>query len=136
MSGFVLYLQSPLRCERLDDVVSFQGADKSGSFSIWPRHERFVTVLAMGLCIIRSGDGSEALLALPGGVAYFLANELKVSTRYYERGADAATLLDALRTRMESERAKLARTREAVLKLERQLLRQIWAAAREAQFSV
>lgn len=131
MTSFTLDLQSPLRCERFDDVVAFKGADATGSFSLWARHERFVTVLEVGLCSARMGGGREMLIALPGAVAYFAANELRISTRYYRCGDDPQALIGGLRTQMNEDRIRLRRTREAIDRLERELLRQLWHAGRE-----
>lgn len=134
MSGLVLHLLSPQRGERFDEVLAFQGVDASGGFSMWSRHERFVTVLATGLCSARLADGSELLIAVPGGVAYFLANELRVAARYYECGSDASALREALQARMDEERAQLARAQAAVVRLEQQLLRQLWRAGQDMGF--
>lgn len=131
MSGLVLHLQSPQRADRTEGVVAFQGTDASGSFSIWPRHERLVTILSRGLCSARLTDGGELLIALPGAVAYFLGNELRIAARYYECGTDAHALRAALQARMMEEGPQVARAHAAIVRLEHQLVRQLWLAAQD-----
>jgi hypothetical protein len=52
-SGITLHLQSAVRCERIDGVLSFVGSDASGSFGIQPGRARFMTVLDYGLSRFR-----------------------------------------------------------------------------------
>ena len=88
MSSFTLHLFSAERTERVDEVASFVGEDKSGSFGLLARHERFMTVLTFGLARLLLADGRREYLGFPGGLLYFIDNELRISTRRYLRDTD------------------------------------------------
>jgi F-type H+-transporting ATPase subunit epsilon len=93
VSSFSVHLLAADRYERIDGAVSFVGEDKSGSFGLLARHERFMTVLDFGLARITLADGSLQYLGFPGGLAYFIGNELRTSTRRYLRDTDVERII-------------------------------------------
>ena len=96
MNGFLLHLESATQYERIDDVVSFIGEDDSGSFGILPGHARMMTVLAFGLARFRVAGQDWEFLALPGALAYFVDNQLQLSTRRYFRDREFENIRAAL----------------------------------------
>jgi F-type H+-transporting ATPase subunit epsilon len=81
VNTFAVQLLAADRGERVDGVASFVGEDASGSFGLMARHQRFMTVLAFGLARLTLADGSRRYLGLPGGLLYFVDNELRIFTR-------------------------------------------------------
>jgi F-type H+-transporting ATPase subunit epsilon len=125
MKTFVLHLQSATQYERIADVVSFVGADASGSFGILADHERMIAALGVGLARCRTADGNWQYVAMPGGVLYFARGELTVSTRRYLRGAEYASMSDALRDQLLAEEEKLREVRQTLARLEDEMLRHL-----------
>jgi len=76
-----MHLQSATRTERIDDVVSFIGTDRSGSFGILPGHARFMTMLDYGLSRYRRADGPWSYVASPGALLYFVGDALHLYSR-------------------------------------------------------
>ena len=68
MSAFAVHLYAADRYERIDGAVSFVGEDRTGSFGLLARHERFMTVLDFGLACITLTDGSREFLGFPAGL--------------------------------------------------------------------
>lgn len=96
MNTFTVHLFAADRYERVDGVASFVGEDKSGSFGLQARHDRFMTVLTFGLARLLLADGSREYLGFPGGLLYFIDNELRISTRRYLRDTDVARITQGL----------------------------------------
>lgn len=131
MSGFALELLAVDRSERIDDVASFVGEDRSGSFGLLAGHERFMTLLNYGLARIRLADGTWQYLGLPGGLLYFVDNECRISTRRYVRGGDVARIAEALTRELLTEEAVLAETRIKLHRLEDEMLKELAQLERE-----
>jgi F-type H+-transporting ATPase subunit epsilon len=132
MTGFALLLQSASQYERIDGVASFVGEDESGSFGILPGHARMITVLSYGLARFRTAGESWAYLALPGGVLYFVHDELRISTRRYFKDSDYRRISGVLLDRLLGEEEEIRATRESVYRLEQEMFRRLRDMARHA----
>lgn len=131
MSDFTLHLYAADRYERIDEVASFVGEDVSGSFGLLPRHDRFMTVLTFGLSRLRRADGAWEYLGVPGGVLYFVDNELRLSTRRYLRDTDARRIAQALTRELLEEEQAMAETRRKLHRLEAEMLKRLVELGRE-----
>jgi F-type H+-transporting ATPase subunit epsilon len=125
MTGFALSLQSASRCERIDGVTSFVGEDDSGSFGILPGHARMVAVLTYGLARFRVAQDPWTYLALPGGVLYFVRDELRISTRRYFKDADYGRISGVLLDRLLGEEEEIHATRISLYRLEQEMFRRL-----------
>ncbi|MGD9786978.1 MAG: F0F1 ATP synthase subunit epsilon [Sulfuricellaceae bacterium] len=125
MNTFTLHLFAAGRYERIENVASFTGEDKSGSFGLLARHERFMTALTFGLARILMADGGREYLGFPGGLLYFVNNELRISTRRYLRDTDIERIARTLTRELLEEEQALAQTRRKLHRLEAEMLRQL-----------
>ena len=125
MNVFRLHLCAADRYELIEGVAAFTGADASGSFGLLARHERFMTSLGFGLARLSLADGSRQYLALPGGLLYFVDNELRISTRRYLRGSDAGAIASALTRELLQEEEALRQTRRKLQRLEAEMQRHV-----------
>jgi F-type H+-transporting ATPase subunit epsilon len=125
MTGFTLVLQSATQCERVDSVASFVGEDDSGSFGIMPGHARMITVLSYGLARFRVAQSPWIYLALPGGVLYFVRDELRISTRRYFKDPDYDRISGVLLDRLLGEEAEVHATRTSLYRLEQEMFRRL-----------
>jgi len=125
MKTFVLHLQSATQYERISGVVSFVGADASGSFGILAGHERTISTLGFGLARCCTADEKWQYIAMPGAVLYFVGGELTVSTRRYLRGPDYASMSGALHEQLLAEEEKLREVRQTLARLEDEMLRHL-----------
>ena len=125
MNTFTLHLLAADRCESIEGVASFVGEDKSGSFGLLAGHDRFMTALTFGLARLLMADGSREYLALPGGLLYFIDNELRISTRRYLRDTNAENLAEVLSREMLEEEQALNETRHKLHRLEAEMLRRL-----------
>lgn len=130
MTGFTLLLQSAGQYERIDGVTSFVGEDDSGSFGILPGHARMITVLAYGLARFRVAQDPWTYLALPGGVLYFVHNQLQISTRRYFKDSDYGRISGALLDRLLGEEEEIHATRASLSRLEQEMFRRLRDMAR------
>lgn len=134
MNTFRVQLLAADRGQTIDGVASFIGEDASGSFGLMAHHVRFMTVLTFGLARLRTVDGAWQYAGLPGGLLYFVDNELRISTRRFVMGSDAAAIADLLAQEMLAEEQALAQTRRKLRRLEAQMLERMaqlgqeWAA--------
>lgn len=125
MNTFSVQLLATDRAETIDGVAAFVGEDASGSFGLMAHHLRFMTVLGFGLARLTLADGSRRYLGLPGGLLYFVDNELRISTRRYLVGSDAAAIGRTLAQVMLAEEQALALTRQKLHRLEAEMLQQL-----------
>jgi len=130
MNRFALHLQSATQYERIDGVTSFVASDDSGSFGMLAGHARAMTLLSFGLARFRVGALPWEYLALPGGLAYFVAGQLFVSTRRYLRGQDCDNLSAALRRELRAEEEALREVRQSVRRLEEEMFKRLWKIGR------
>ena len=125
MNTFTLHIFAADRYERIEDVASFVGEDKSGSFGLLARHDRFMTALTFGLARLLLADGSREYLGLPGGLLYFIDNELRISTRRYLRDTNAERITEVLTRELLEEERALHETRRKLHRLEAEMLRRL-----------
>jgi F-type H+-transporting ATPase subunit epsilon len=133
VSGLCLQLESPARCERIEDVTSFVGEDASGSFGVLPGHEPLVTVLDFGLSRFRVAGGAWQYLAAPGAVLYLHDGELHFATRRYLRGDDYATIRAALQRQVSAEEQSLQEIKTSLRGLEQEMLKRLWQLGRREE---
>ena len=133
MKKFSLLLQSPNQSEIFDDVVSFTGKDSSGSFSILAHHARFMTSLDFGLAKFEYSNGKKEYLALPGGVLYFVDNQLKVATRHYLRSDDYQVVTNQLEKQLLIEETDISNIKETLHNIDEKVLRRLWNLKREGE---
>jgi F-type H+-transporting ATPase subunit epsilon len=126
MNLFNLHLRSATRHERIDHVASFIGADASGSFGVLAGHARMIARLGFGLMRYRRLDADWEYVAVPGGVVYFVDNELQVLTRRYLRDTDYGRIAAALVGQFEAEEASLRALKEGLARVEREMLKRLW----------
>jgi F-type H+-transporting ATPase subunit epsilon len=131
MRTFTLHLFAADRYERIDGAASFVGEDKSGSFGLLARHDRFMTVLTFGLARLLLSDGSREYLGFPGGLLYFVDNELRISTRRYLRDTNAERIAQTLTRELLEEERALEQTRRKLHRLEAEMLRRLAQLGRE-----
>jgi F-type H+-transporting ATPase subunit epsilon len=126
---FAIELSSQERHERIEDAISFVGADGSGSFGILAKREPLATTLSSGLCSFRTATGTDApqYVAVPGGVLYFTGSVLHICARLYLRDNDPERIIkcltDQIRTEEESSQSMHALLKE----LDRELMRRLLA---------
>jgi len=125
MNTFTLHLFAADRTEIIKQVVSFTGEDKSGSFGLLARHDHFMTALTYGLARLVLSDGSLEYLGFPGGLLYFVNNELRISTRRYLRDTDVERIGQALTRELLEEEQELAQTRRKLHRLEAEMLKNL-----------
>ena len=125
MNTFTLHLFAADRYERIDRAASFVGEDMSGSFGLLARHDRFMTLLTFGLARLLLADGSREYLGFPGGLLYFIDNELRISTRRYLRDTDVERITQALTRELLEEEQALQQTRHKLHRLEAEMLKRL-----------
>lgn len=125
MREFSVLLHSSTSSERLGHVVSFVGEDSSGSFGILGGHARMITFLNFGLARLRYANGEVEYIALPGGLIYFLNDELRIATRQYFRSGDYDQMLNVLDTQLSIEEENLRGIRESLRRLDESILKRI-----------
>lgn len=133
MSTFALIVRDSAGERRFEQVASFVGADPSGSFGILAGHERFVTVLAVGLARFRAADAPWRWLALPGGVAYFDRGELTIATRRSIVGDDYRAISTALEQELVAEEQTLVAIKSSLQRMEEQVLKRLWRLERRSR---
>jgi F-type H+-transporting ATPase subunit epsilon len=133
MRTFTLYLQDATHHERVDGVESFVGRDPSGAFGLLAGHERFMTALVFGLARFRCADTDWEYLAVPGALVYFLDDTLVLSTRRYLRDPSYQRISGLLLEQLAAEEQDLAAVQESLHRLEREMLRRLWALGRGSE---
>jgi len=129
---FVLELRDARQAERIPDVVSFVGADRTGSFGILPGHARFMTSLAFGLARFRRAAAGWHYLALPGALLYFNDDILTLSTRHYLVDEDYSRISEALSEQLAAEEEALRDIKTSLHRMEEEALRRMWRLGRDA----
>ncbi len=125
MRTFVMRLDSATRCERIENVVSFVGEDSSGSFGIMAGHVRMITFLSFGLARYHLAGGETQYLALPGGLLYFVGNELRISTRQYFRSGNHNEMAAILDRQLHEEEESLKAIKDSLRRLDEAVLRRL-----------
>jgi F-type H+-transporting ATPase subunit epsilon len=129
---FTLQLFDALQQQRIEHVISFVGEDTHGCFGLQAHHARFMTTLVFGLSRFRLQDGDWQYLALPGGVLYFNANELIISTRHFVIDSDFERISEVLRHQLLAEEETLTATRSSLQKMEQSMLAKLWNLQRHS----
>lgn len=130
MNTFLLHLESATQYERIERVVSFVGEDDSGSFGILPGHRRAIILLTFGLARFRVVDQDWEYLALPGALAYFVDNQLHLSTRRYVRGKDYEDISTMLQRELLGEEDALRQMKQSLRRLEEEMFKRFWKMRR------
>lgn len=125
MNTFTLHLFAADRTDTIAGVASFTGEDASGSFGLLAHHDRFMTALSFGLARVLLADGSREYLGFPGGILYYIDDELRISTRRYLRDTDVERITVALTRELLEEEQALAQTRRKLHRLEAEMLRRV-----------
>ncbi|HUW49544.1 MAG TPA: F0F1 ATP synthase subunit epsilon [Sulfuricella sp.] len=133
MTPFAVHLQCATQYQRVEGVTSFVGQDESGSFGIQAGHARMMTVLSYGLARYRTGGDIWIYLAMPGGVLYFVDNELFITTRRYFVDTDYQRISTALLEQLLQEEEQLRKIKENIYRLEQEMLRRLWQMERGAR---
>jgi F-type H+-transporting ATPase subunit epsilon len=123
---FAIDLSSQERYERVEDVVSFVGADRSGSFGILGGREPLATTLSWGLCSFRATDTHRRdYVAVPGAVLYFAPEVLHICARFYLRDQDPERIIRRLVDEMHAEEESSQNMHALLRDLDRELMRQL-----------
>jgi len=133
MKAFVIHLQDAVQYERIEGVTSFVGRDSSGCFGILAGHQRLMTTLVFGLARFRVTSGTWQYLAVPGGVLYFVANELFVSTRRYVRDDDYTRVTHVLDEQLRAEEISLRSVKDSLRRLEEEMFKRLWRMGRSGE---
>ena len=131
MTAITLHLDSAAQSERIEGVISFVGADASGSFGILPGRARFMTVLDYGLARFRDDVGGWRYLACPGAVLRHVGDDLFISTRRYLLDSDFARISAQLAGQLAQEEAELHDIKESLQRMEQELYRRLRQLDRE-----
>lgn len=133
MNTFTLHLQSATQYEHFDDVISFVGADNSGSFGLMAGHARMMTCLKFGLMRFTHADSTVEYLAVPGGIVYFIDNQLFINTRHYFRSENYEQIVDTLTNQLRIEESNIKNIKEIFNRLDENILRRIWEMKRAGE---
>ena len=126
MKTFRLHLMSMTRSELIPDVVRFTGRDAAGSFGLLANAYRRVTVLVFGLAHFQDAAGNLEYLALPGGVLYFVGNELRITTTHFIRGSSLDEISAALDRELRQEEEELHTIKQSLHRLDEEILRRMF----------
>jgi F-type H+-transporting ATPase subunit epsilon len=130
MTVFTLHLQDARHYERIEGVTSFVGEDASGQFGLLAGHERMMTSLTFGLMRYRVGSGEWEYVAVPGGILYFIDNELFLSARSYHRDSDYRRITAVLGDQLRAEEETLRTIKQSLHRMEEEMLKRLWRMGR------
>nr|WP_246394546.1 F0F1 ATP synthase subunit epsilon [Microbulbifer rhizosphaerae] len=117
---------------RIDGVTSFVGEDASGSFGILAGHMRTMTALVFGLARFRRVEEGWQYLALPGGLLYFLDDQLQICARRYLIDSDYERISGLLQQQLLAEERDLHEMKESLRRMEESILRRLWEVGRQS----
>lgn len=126
MKTFTLHIQSATQYIPVEQVISFVGADASGSFGILAGHARMMTALNYGLARYQTRNGDRYYLAFPGGILYFLNNNLHISSRRFLCDSDYQRISTGLMQQLLTEEEALHEIKESLSHLEQEMFRRLW----------
>lgn len=130
MKTFRLHLMSTTRSEWISDVVRFTGRDASGSFGILANASRRMTVLVFGLAHVQDAAGKIEYLALPGGVLYFVNNELRIATTKFVRSSELGEISAALESQLRQEEEGLRDIKHSLHRLDEEIMKRLYELKR------
>ncbi len=125
MNTFTLLLNSAIRTETIPSIISFVGADASGSFGLQSGHTPLITLLAYGLSRFQNDTEQWFYLACPGALLHFELNQLTINTRHYLVHADHEKIAGLLAGQLAEEEAGLQSIRHNLQQLEQALFRRL-----------
>lgn len=125
MNTFRLSMNSAIRTETIPSIISFVGADASGSFGLQPGHTPLITLLTYGLSRFQNGAGQWFYLACPGAILHFEKDQLIINTRHYLIHADHEKIAGLLAGQLAEEEAGLQSIRHNLQQLEQALFRRL-----------
>jgi F-type H+-transporting ATPase subunit epsilon len=130
VTSFTLHLQDARHYERMEGVTSFVGEDASGQFGLLAGHERMMTSLVFGLMRYRDGTGGWEYVAVPGGIVYFVDNELFLCTRRYYRDKDYQRITAVLQEQLAAEEKTLQTIKQSLHRMEEEMFKRLWRLGR------
>lgn len=136
MNTFQLHLQSATQNEKINDVISFMAEDRTGQFGILANHARFMTTLVYGLAKYITQKHETEYLVLPGGLLYFVNNQLYISTRHYLRNNNYQTLLIIMDKELNIEDEKIRSTKESLHRLDEEILKRLLTLKQQNYYEV
>ena len=131
MKTFLLHLMSATRSEWIPDVVRFTGRDTSGSFGILANASRRMTVLVFGLAHLQDAAGKVEYLALPGGVLYFVDNELRIATTKFVRSPEVDEISAALESQLRQDEEGLRDIKQSLHRLDEEIMKRLYELKRQ-----
>ena len=132
MNTFIMHLHGSTQYDKIDNVTSFVEQDDSGSFGIQAGHARMMTALNYGLARYCVANNSWVYIALPGGLLYFVNNELYITTRRYFIDTDYQRISTTLLDQLFKEEEELYTVKQTLSRLEQETLRRLWQMERES----
>lgn len=133
MKAFTLQLLAADQQHRIEEVTSFVGEDRSGSFGILAGHQRLMTSLVFGLSRFRCGSDPWQYLAVPGALLYFVDNQLQICTRRYLIDSNYEHISGLLQQQLVAEEERMRSLRDSVRQMEDQVLRRLWELGRQGR---
>ncbi len=130
MKTFALHIQSATQYTCVQDAASFVGVDASGSFGILANHGRMMTALTYGLARYQLQNGTRHYLAFPGGILYFVNNQLHISTRRFLSDTDYERISAGLLEQLLAEETELKKIKDSLCELEQEMFRRLWQMGR------
>ena len=130
MKTFMLHIQSATQYDCIEGVTRFMGEDNSGSFGILAHHSRMMTALSYGLARYQLKDDIWHYLAFPGGVLYFINNQLHISTRRFLHDTDYQRISTELLQQLLKEEEDLKDIKDSLAHLEQEMFRRLWQMGR------
>ena len=133
MKTFRLHLMSATRSEWIPDLIRFTGRDAAGSFGIMANAFRRIAVLSFGLAHFETAGGAVEYLAMPGGLLYFVDNELRIATTHFVRGPGLEEVSEALDRQLRSEEEALRDIRQSLHRLDEEMMKRMYEMKRSSR---
>ncbi len=130
MTLITLVLRDVTHGQQYEDVSSFVGEDKTGSFGLLPNHDRFMTALEMGLCRFKSTGHGWLYVATSGALLYFYRNQLTLTTRHFMVDSNYDRISAALADQLLAEEIRLRDQKQRLRQMEEQVFKRLWELRR------
>lgn len=111
--------------ENFDDVISFCGKGEDGMFGILANAERRIYSLKYGLAYFKNADGSIEYLALPGGILYFVSNNLSIATRNYVRSSEYREVNAILEQKIKAEEEMIGEIKRNLHEIDQEIIKRL-----------
>ncbi|WP_426416498.1 F0F1 ATP synthase subunit epsilon [Aestuariirhabdus sp. LZHN29] len=125
MRTFILQLMDAKKTQNIERVESFVGSDRSGSFSLWAHHQRFITVLEFGLARYRCQHNEWVYIAMPGALLLFEDNNLQLVSRRFLIDQDYLKISERLTQTLLVEEEALEKARQSLRHMEEMVLHEL-----------